>query len=286
MNTRTIQHIHSAGFVPMDNLITYSPLPSRALPMLDPFLLLNHHGLQHYPPHNSGLPFGPHPHRGMETVTFIIEGDIMHRDSGDHKSVVRAGGVQWMTAGRGLIHSETSSDEFIEHGGAMEIIQLWLNLPARLKMTDPFYKGLQKDDIPAVQTDNGRVRIAVVSGAWHDVAPAFASSTNIHLNTVEFQQGGSLVLSAPAEHNVLFYVVRGTLVVNGTPVEARQLVEFGVEGSEITVEASSDSFLLFGHGQPFREPVVAQGPFVMNTREEIVQAYDDYRRGRFGVWHD
>ncbi len=286
MNARTIKHIHDARDIPMDNLITYSPLPLPALPMVDPFLLLNHHGPQHYPPHNRGLPFGPHPHRGMETVTFIIEGDIMHKDSGGHKSVVRAGGVQWMTAGRGVIHSENSSDEFLKHGGNMEILQLWVNLPARAKMAEPFYKGLQTEEIPAVESDGGKVRTALIAGAWDGRAAAFQPGTDISLNTIEFQPQGQLTINVPPIHNVLFYVIRGTLLVQGQTATERQLVEFDNNGETISIEAQTDSILLFGHAQPFHESVVAHGPFVMNTHEEIAQAYDDYRRGKFGTWRE
>lgn len=134
---KTIKKIHQAEFRPIADLITYSPIPTRTLDQIDPFLFLNHHGPQVYPPNNNGLPFGPHPHRGMETVTFIIDGDIAHHDSGGHTSVINNGGVQWMTAGKGLIHAEVSSEQFKKAGGKLEILQLWLNLPARLKMTTP-----------------------------------------------------------------------------------------------------------------------------------------------------
>src|SRR5690349_21652213 len=123
---RSIKKIHSSEYRPIADLVTYSPMPTRSLEMLDPFLFLNHHGPQVYSPDNDGLPFGPHPHRGMETVTFILDGDIMHKDSGGHESIIREGGIQWMTAGSGLIHAEVSSDEFMDKGGPLEILQLWI----------------------------------------------------------------------------------------------------------------------------------------------------------------
>src|SRR5688572_10312288 len=131
---RTIKKIHRAVPHPIHDLKTYSPLPSNQLEQVDPFIFLNHHGPQVYKPGNKGLPFGPHPHRGMETVTFILDGDIMHQDTANHRSVIKSGGVQWMTAGSGLIHAELSSEEFKQNGGALEILQLWVNLPARLKI--------------------------------------------------------------------------------------------------------------------------------------------------------
>src|SRR5512147_1672581 len=136
---KTIKAHHKAEYEPIGDLVTYRVMPNNHIPMnqLDPFIFLNHHGWQQYAPNNNGLPFGPHPHRGFETVTFILEGDLMHRDSSGVSSVIKAGGVQWMTAGRGLIHAEVSSDEFKKNGGPLEILQLWINLPAKYKMTEP-----------------------------------------------------------------------------------------------------------------------------------------------------
>jgi quercetin 2,3-dioxygenase len=281
---RTIRKIHTAQSMPIGDLTTYTPLPSRTLHNLDPFLLLNHHGPQHYKPHNHGLPFGPHPHRGMETVTFILDGDIMHKDSGGHESVITAGGVQWMTAGKGLIHAETSSQAFKEKGGRLEILQLWLNLPAKLKMTTPFYLGLQKEEIPSLALDNGKVHLNLISGIWGDHTGAFQSLTDVWMTTVQLSTDGKLSLHIPARHSVLFYVVSGKLIVNGEKVETRQLVEFEKDSTEVQIQAEADSVIILGHALPFNEPVVAQGPFVMNTEQEIQEAYQDYRMGKFGQW--
>lgn len=281
---RSIKKIHKAAYAPIADLITYSPLPSRSLQQIDPFLFLNHHGPQHYKPRNNGLPFGPHPHRGMETVTFILDGDIMHKDSAGHESVITAGGVQYMTAGRGLIHAEVSSPAFKEKGGGMEILQLWLNLPSRLKMTEPNYIGLQKEAIPTITTDNGNVQINLISGEWEGKSGAFVSQIDVHLNTIYFKQGGRLTFTVPVSHNIFFYVIRGKLLVNGQTIEALHLTEFNNDDELMQLEAQSESIVLFGHAEPLNEPVVAQGPFVMNTEEEIHQAYEDYRRGKFGSW--
>src|SRR5215217_1466840 len=147
---------HKAVYDPIGDLVTYRAMPTHAVPMnaIDPFIFLNHHGRQEYFPHNNGLPFGPHPHRGFETVTFILEGDLTHKDSSGANSVIKAGGVQWMTAGKGLIHAEVSSEEFKIKGGPLEILQLWVNLPAKYKMTEPKYVGLQKDQIPVLTLDD------------------------------------------------------------------------------------------------------------------------------------
>ncbi|AMM51473.1 nuclease PIN [Rufibacter sp. DG15C] len=281
---RTIKKIHKAEYSPIADLITYSPLPSRGLQMIDPFLFLNHHGHQVYKPNNNGLPFGPHPHRGMETMTFILEGDIMHKDSGGHESVITAGGAQYMTAGRGLIHAEVSSLDFKAKGGPLEILQLWMNLPARHKMMEPAYKGLQKEDIPSFSPEDDKVTINLVSGTWGEHKGAFDTVTDILLGTIYFQPGGELKVSVPAERNIFFYIIKGSLTVNGQEVPYRNLVEFNNDGEELEVKASEESILLFGHAAPFNEPVVAQGPFVMNSEAEIRQAYQDYQQGKFGQW--
>ncbi|WP_345253504.1 pirin family protein [Flaviaesturariibacter amylovorans] len=281
---RNIRKVHAAAYAPISDLVTYRALPTAALPMnaLDPFLFLNHHGHQVYPAGNGGLPFGPHPHRGFETVTFILEGDLMHQDSSGASSIITAGGVQWMTAGSGLVHAELSSDAFKEKGGPLEILQLWVNLPARLKMTPPKYTGLQRADIPVLKLAHDQVSLHAVSGTWWGCKGPVEPLTDTELCWMTWNGGAALELSIPPERTVLFYVVRGTFLVNGTTLMAHQLAEFGHEGDGLHIEAPEDGLLLLGHAAPFREPIVAYGPFVMNTEEEIRQAYADWEQGRFG----
>lgn len=285
-NMRTIKQIHHAVNSPIGDLITYRALPTQSVSYIDPFLFLNHHGPQVYPPHNPGLPFGPHPHRGFETVTFVLEGDIFHKDSRGNTGLIRPGGIQWMTAGSGLIHSEISSDTFKEVGGPLEILQLWVNLPAKHKMVAPSYVDLQKEDIPALLLDGGRVTVNVVSGSFADQPGACQSLTDVHLSTIFFRPLGNLTIPVAALRNIFFYVIRGWIMVNGTQVEQLQLVEFENDGEELVVEALTDAVILLGHALPYREPVVAQGPFVMNTHEEIRAAYQDYQQGKLGVLRD
>ena len=153
---KPVLQIHNAHYEPIADLSTWRAMPTRSIDHLDPFLFLNHHGPQEYGPNNRGLPFGPHPHRGFETLTFVLQGDITHIDSVSGQSVITAGGIQWMTAGKGLIHAEVSSEEFKAKGGMEEVLQLWMNLPARHKMTEPKYIGLQKESIPEIQLDGGK----------------------------------------------------------------------------------------------------------------------------------
>ncbi len=280
---RSITKIHKAEYRPIADLITYSPMPTRNLEMIDPFLFLNHHGPQTYGPNNNGLPFGPHPHRGMETVTFILDGDIAHKDSGGHNSVIESGGVQWMTAGSGLIHAEVSSDKFKKEGGEMEILQLWLNLPSRKKMTSPNYKGLQKKDIPIVNTEDG-IEVKVVSGEFSGTGGAFETLTPVSLLLIDFPENSEISIPISQDQNIFFYVIKGELVADSKKITSLHLAEFNNDGNKIEIKASAESTLLLGFAKPFNEPVVAQGPFVMNTQEEIYQAYQDYQAGKLGTW--
>jgi quercetin 2,3-dioxygenase len=289
MMQRTVKNVFTAVRDDIADLVTYRALPTPQVNMIDPFLFLNHHGPQVYPPHNRGLPFGPHPHRGFETVTFILDGDIAHRDSAGHESVIGAHGVQWMTTGSGLVHSETSSDAFKASGGAMEILQLWINLPARLKMTAPRYTGLQGEDIPVVTSDEGRVRVQLIAGKDDRQAsfePAFEAAfkplTDVAVQIIALQTQGKLRLNIPTAHNIFFYVVRGAITVNGIEAQKRSLLEFDNNSEVLDISAETDALVLLCHATPYGEPVVSHGPFVMNTREEIQTAIDDYRAGKLG----
>ncbi len=282
---RSIKHIHTAVSAPIDNLSTFRPLPTRMLEHLDPFLFLNHHGPQHFSPNNRGLPFGPHPHRGFETLTYILKGDIVHWDSNGHKSRINAGGAQWMTAGSGLIHSEVSSEEFMEKGGDEEVIQLWLNLSARHKMTEPAYHGLHQEDITHFHLDDGRVKVHLISGEWAGYRGPVNSLENLTMSGVEMQEGTSITLEVPEENQILFYVVHGELTVNGRNVKTHQLIEFDFRGQSLDIECHEAAYLIFGHGKPLNEPIVAQGPFVVNSYKELMQAFEDYQSGKMGHWN-
>lgn len=278
---RSVLRRHPAHRDDIGDLVTRRPVPGPGIEQIDPFLFLNHHGPQIYPPNNRGLPFGPHPHRGFETVTFILEGELAHNDSGGGESIIRAGGVQWMTAGSGLIHAELSPESFKRAGGPMEILQLWVNLPARLKMTAPNYVGLQASDLPTFRTDTG-VTVEPVSGSWLGVDAPIQSLIDIHLAVLRMEPGARFESPVAKGRNVFLYVVRGRVSVGATPVEPWTLVQMNDDGDAVEITVGDDAVVLLGHAQPIGEPVFSHGPFVMNTREEIVQAIHDYQAGRFG----
>lgn len=280
MTARTIKAKHAAYRDDISDLITRRPVPNGGLDQVDPFLFLNHHGPQVYKPGNNGLPFGPHPHRGFETVTFILEGSLAHMDTGGHESIMHAGGVQWMTAGSGLVHAELSPPAFKHDGGDMEILQLWVNLPPKLKMTTPRYTGLQAVDIPAIAAEGGAT-VNLVSGEFVGKTGPVDSLTGVMMSTIEMPAGSTVSLPAPKGRNVFFYVVRGAADISGKAAPKFDLVDFNDDGDTIEVSAPDGAYLLYGHADPIGAPVVARGPFVMNTEAEIRDAIEDYQAGKF-----
>ncbi len=278
---RTVKRVHPAFRDDIGDLVTRRPVPGPAIGHVGAFLFLNHHGPQAYPPSNRGLPFGPHPHRGFETVTFILAGALAHTDSAGHASIIRAGGIQWMTAGSGIVHAEVSPADFKRDGGPMEILQLWVNLPARLKMTAPRYVGAQAEAIPAVTTGSGAT-VHLIAGAFGDATGTVDSLTGVFLSWVEIAAGGSITFSGLEGRDVLLYAVRGMFHVEGTPIAHFHLAEL-TPGDAVTITASEPALFLFGHAAPIDEPIVAHGPFVMNSEAEIRQAFLDYQAGRFGI---
>lgn len=283
MGTRTLKSIHYAYRDDIADLKTQRPLPGPGLSDLNPFLFLNHHGPQVYPPNNRGLPFGPHPHRGFETVTFMLEGCLAHSDTGGHQSVIDAGGVQWMTAGSGLIHAELSPDSFMERGGALEILQLWLNLPARLKMTKPHYVGLQEEEVPVVRAVGGAAQVQLISGEYQGVLGPVESLTNTFMSVVRLSPGGHVKFEGVSGRVIFLYVVRGSITIGAQHVAQFNLAELHDDGDTIEMMADDTALVLFGHAEPIDEPIAARGPFVMNTTAELNQAVVDYHAGNFNV---
>ncbi|HXS38259.1 MAG TPA: pirin family protein [Flavipsychrobacter sp.] len=283
---RTVKSKYKAPYGEMGGFTSYVFIPSRAVPIdsIEPFIVFNHHGPQHFKPNNTGLPFGPHPHKGFETVTFIEEGSVKHEDSTGYKSVINAGGVQWMTAGKGIIHNESATEEFQITGGDMEISQLWINLPAKYKNAEPNYVGLQKENIPVVDLDNGKVHVHLVSGSWDGKKAPIQSLTDVFMSTINLKRGGKLNTKVPKDHNIFFFVVKGNITVNGETADARELVVFNNDDEDIQMEATDDSLIYFGHAKPNNERIVAHGPFVMNSEQEINQAITEYHQGKMGVW--
>jgi quercetin 2,3-dioxygenase len=231
---------------------------------------------------------GSHPHRGFETVTIAYSGEVAHRDSSGGGGLIRAGDVQWMTAGSGLVHDEFHSPEFSQAGGEMHMVQLWVNLPAKDKMTKPCYQAIAKVDIPQVKLDAGSVRVIAgkahgISDAGQDASGAATTFTPMNVWDVRIKAGQIMHLPQPEGWTTLALVQQGKVTVNGGAITgAAQLVMLSRSGTEVSITASEDAQVLLLAGEPINEPVFGYGPFVMNTREEIIQAFEDFNAGKFG----
>jgi hypothetical protein len=241
---------------------------------LDPFLMLDAFGTENPDDYVGGFP--DHPHRGFETVTYMIAGRMRHRDSAGHEGLLADGGVQWMTAGRGVIHSELP--EQVE--GRMEGFQLWLNLPAQEKMRAPWYRDIPSEELPSYARDGASVR--VIAGQSHGVAGAVQRETTqpLYLD-LHLEPGATFEQSLPAAHNAFVYVYRGSVTIAGTDVAAQRMAILANRGDGVAVAAGENGArALLIAGKPLNEPIVQYGPFVMNSNEQIFQAVEDFRAGR------
>jgi redox-sensitive bicupin YhaK (pirin superfamily) len=246
---------------------------------LDPFLMLDAFGTDNPDDYIGGFP--DHPHRGFETVTYMIAGRMRHRDSAGHEGLLQNGGVQWMTAGRGIVHSELPEQE----DGRMEGFQLWLNLPSRDKMNPPWYRDIQSGEIPEFVTDEG-VTVRAIAGASHGVQGAMQRDATqpLYLD-LTLPAGASFTQALPAAHNAFVYVFGGELKIGETRVPAQRMaILANTSGSDgVVLSAEQPSRALLIAGQPLNEPIAQYGPFVMNTQQEIIQAFNDFQSGKFAA---
>ncbi|MCG6573306.1 pirin family protein [Pseudomonas sp. AF32] len=270
------------GF-PVRTLFSYDSLGEH----ISPFLLLDHAAPTEFAPTGERRGVGQHPHRGFETVTIVYQGELEHRDSTGSGGRIGPGDVQWMTAGSGIIHEEFHSPAFARQGGFMEMVQLWVNLPAKDKMTPAGYQTLLDGDIPdiALKDDAGRLRL--IAGTFQGQHGPAKTFTPIDLWDLRLNAGKSLTLDLHEGRNVALVVLRGTVQVNGRErAEAGQLALFDRSGERITLQANDDAVVLLLSGEPIDEPIVGHGPFVMNSEQEIHQAFSDFHSGRFGRMDD
>lgn len=267
------------GF-PVKNLFSYDRLGQA----ISPFLLLDYAAPYHFSPTTQQHGVGSHPHRGFETVTIAYQGEVTHKDSAGGGGTIQSGDVQWMTAGAGLVHEEFHSAEFAQKGGLFEMVQLWVNLPAADKMTAPKYQAIIAKDIPVInfEQDAGYIRVIAGNYAGHTGPASIHSPVNVWDGELKAEQVQHL--HVPVDHNVLLVVLSGEMQLNGTQqVQDSSIVMFARDGEiDIRVEALQDSKFLLLTGQPLNEPIQGYGPFVMNSKDEIIQAFNDFNSGKFG----
>jgi len=266
------------GF-PVRSLFTYDTLGSH----VSPFLLLDYAGPAQFEPAETPRGVGQHPHRGFETVTIVYKGEVEHRDSTGNGGVIGPGDVQWMTAASGILHEEFHSREFTRAGGPFEMVQLWVNLPAKDKMAAPGYQGILNKDIPRVDLPDGAGSVRVIAGDYEGHKGPAHTFTPIDVWDMRLGAGKTVMLTIPEGRTAALVVLHGTVLVNGQEVvREAQMALLEREGEALQIEANGDATLLLLSGEPIDEPIVGHGPFVMNTREEIVQAMKDFNAGRFG----
>ena len=261
------------------------PLPSAGLRYLDPILLIDEMGPVDYEPGEAvGAP--DHPHRGFETVTYMLDGEFEHRDSAGHAGRLQPGDVQWMTAGRGVVHSEMPATRIMQQGGRVHGFQIWVNLPARLKMTQPRYQEVAASSIPEAVSDDGLARVRVIAGEALGVSARIDTHTPIIYQHWILQPGAQVSQSLPSDCNAMLYVFSGAIESSGKALLDGELGILGKGDSvdlSVPATAKDTAQLLLLGGEALAEPVVQHGPFVMNTREEINQAISDYQQGHMGV---
>ena len=252
---------------------------------MDPFIMLDYASRYHFPPTGKPKGVGVHPHRGFETVTIAYKGSVAHHDSAGGGGEIKEGDVQWMTAASGVLHKEYHAESFCATGGDFQMVQLWVNLPAKDKMSTPKYQTIENSNIPKIKVDGGEVE--VIAGSYQDHQGAASTFTPVNMLNAKLTSGGSAAFSFPSNHNTCILVIEGEVILNDTEdVPLDHLALFKNEGESFTIKATQQSIVLILSGEPINEPIAAHGPFVMNTREQIMEAFQDYELGKFGELED
>jgi quercetin 2,3-dioxygenase len=279
---KKIDHIlHAREKKITDEDVVRQPLPHMDFRFANPFIVIHHSGPVTYKPGQQAR-IHPHPHRGFSPYTFMLQGEGFHRDNAGNDEVIKAGGVQWMFAGRGILHSEGPTEELLQQGGVQELIQLWINAPRVNKQDKPFYQAATADQLPRVIDGEG-VQFRLASGDYNGHTGPIQNFTPVISMIGEIGAGREIELKATPDYWTLLYVAKGKVVVNDQPVHMHHLVVFDKAEGEIIVSANEDAQLLFLSAEPIDEPVAAKDNYVMNTNEEIEQAMSDYKNGLFGT---
>ncbi|MFT5819472.1 MAG: redox-sensitive bicupin YhaK (pirin superfamily) [Crocinitomix sp.] len=285
MNQKLIKYSLPAITIDMGGLPLKQPLPYKEIEQVDPFLLLHHarfKAVKNRPPMQQGV--GPHPHRGFSPVTFVLEGEIHHRDSRGNSQIAKKGEVQWMHAGLGIIHSERPSEFMALYGGRQEIIQLWINSPANKKMIEPAYLHLDETEMPNIQSTDKKVNLRLVAGNYNNETVRSIAQSELLILWGTAAVDGKCEIKIPANYSALCYLISGACKLEGDKLtEKETLVVFEEVGETVFMEFTADSEFLILAGLPIAEEVTKHGPFVMNTQTEIMEAMRDYQMGKMGV---
>ncbi|RKE55501.1 pirin family protein [Sphingobacterium detergens] len=268
-----------------DGFRVYNMVPGNGITKrrMSPFLLLDFNAEFDFGPSDHIRGVDVHPHKGFETVTIAYKGSVAHHDSSGNSGVINPGDVQWMTAGAGILHKEYHEENFSRAGGPFEMVQLWVNLPAKDKSTKAHYQGITADQMGKVQLpENGGI-VNIIAGVFQDTKGPAETYTAVNLFDIKLEKGHQTAFNVPQHHNSAILVVNGEAEVNGQLAKEHSFVLFENDGEEVVIKANEQAVLLFMSGEPIDEPIVSYGPFVMNTQEEIYQAFEDFQAGKFGT---
>jgi redox-sensitive bicupin YhaK (pirin superfamily) len=285
MSPRTIESVfnppphHWVG----DGFKVHNFIPSAiSMDRISPFVMLDYGATTYFPPSEKTKGVGSHPHRGFETVTIAYEGKVSHHDSFGNSGIIGQGEVQWMTAGSGILHKEYHEEEFAKKGGDFQMVQLWVNLPAKDKMTEPKYQAITKDKITQIELENNSGVAELIAGnLFGKTGPAFTFSPII-LSTLRLNSKANLNLELPQNFNSSVLVLEGEVEINNQNITENQMVLFKNDGDAIQIKSNNNSLVLVLSGEPLNEPIVSYGPFLMNTKQQIIDAINDFNAGKFG----
>jgi len=264
-------------------VFNYFPNAEITQQRVSPFLLMDFNVEYDFGPSDHIRGVDVHPHKGFETVTIAYKGSVAHHDSTGNSGIINPGDVQWMTAGAGILHKEYHEKEFSKKGGPFEMIQLWVNLPAKNKLTDPHYQAITADQMEKVLLADNSGLVNVIAGSFNGHKGPAATFTPVNMFDIRLNSGGKLTTAIPVTHNTILLVVNGEVTVNREKAGQHDLVLFKNEGEEITISADKDSVVLLLSGEPINEPIAQYGPFVMNTHRELQEAFQEFQSGKFGV---
>lgn len=254
---------------------------------MNPFIMLDYNSKFVFPPTDSPRGVGVHPHRGFETVTLAYKGSVQHHDSSGGGGIIGEGDVQWMTAARGVLHKEYHEKEWSKTGGEFQMVQLWVNLPKKDKMSTPKYQAIKHHDIPRVELENNQGSIEVIAGAYQGTKGAASTFTPVNMLNAKLKKGGKATFNFPSNYNTVVLAIEGAIIINGKDVTPTDhLALMANDGEEFEIEATENAVVLILSGEPINEPIASHGPFVMNTQEELVEAFNDFNQGKFGRLED
>jgi len=264
-------------------VFNYFPNNGLSQQRVSPFLLMDFNAEYDFGPSDHLRGVDVHPHKGFETVTIAYKGSVAHHDSTGNSGVINPGDVQWMTAGSGILHKEYHEKEFSKKGGPFEMVQLWVNLPAKNKLTGPKYQAITSGQMGKVTLDDNGGVVNVIAGSFNQHKGPATTFTPVNMFDIHINKGKKLTTDIPAEHNTVLLVINGAITVNGEKAALHDLVLFKNSGNEINISADEDSVLLLLSGEPINEPIAQYGPFVMNTQHELQEAFGEFQSGKFGV---